>query len=178
MTRLHRAWTRSIHASCWSAGEESEALWRLYARDDGKSGVGVALRTTLGKLEASVAAEVVYVSPMTYRHYHEGPAFNDELDAFMHKRLGFSAEREVRLLKVNKQQFEGLVFQPSATAELPPHVFMKWPARSTVEEIVLSPYADQAYEDRSRAAIATIDAAPCDRVCLSILNPRRYAPGF
>jgi hypothetical protein len=54
-------------------------------------GVGVAMRTTLAQLEASVAPHDLYVSPVTYRHYHDGPAFNDDLDQFMHKRKGFWA---------------------------------------------------------------------------------------
>jgi hypothetical protein len=41
MTRLRRARTRSAHASCWSAGDESELLWRLYCRHEGSQGVGV-----------------------------------------------------------------------------------------------------------------------------------------
>ena len=39
------------------------------------------------------------MSPITYRYYHEGDAFDDELDPFMHKRMGFEHECEVRLLK-------------------------------------------------------------------------------
>src|SRR5262249_17692119 len=42
ITRLRRAQTRSAHASCWSHGEESEALWRLYCGDDSCPGFGVA----------------------------------------------------------------------------------------------------------------------------------------
>jgi hypothetical protein len=90
ITRLRRARTRSAHASCWSAGDESELLWRLY--DDGSQGVGVALRTTLTRLEASVAAPDVYVSPITYLRYHEIPKFADEMHALMHKRHGFDAK--------------------------------------------------------------------------------------
>src|SRR5258706_8502934 len=33
ITRLRRAKCRSTHACCWAAGEESEALWRLYFKD-------------------------------------------------------------------------------------------------------------------------------------------------
>jgi hypothetical protein len=32
-TRIRPAKTRSAHACCWFAGEESEALWRLYCED-------------------------------------------------------------------------------------------------------------------------------------------------
>ena len=58
MTRLRRAKARSTHA--WAAGDESEALWRLYCCH----GLGVALRTTLAQLEKSVARQErdLYVS--------------------------------------------------------------------------------------------------------------------
>ena len=59
MTRLRRAKTRSTYACCWAAGHESEALWRLYC----KPPEGVAMRTTLEKLETSVAPHNLYVSP-------------------------------------------------------------------------------------------------------------------
>jgi hypothetical protein len=36
MTLRRRAKTRSVHASCWTAGPESEAMWRLYCREDGE----------------------------------------------------------------------------------------------------------------------------------------------
>ena len=104
MTMRRRAKTRSAHASCWTAGHESEAMWRLYCRD-GKAGQGVALQTTLGKVEASVARHDLFVSPIRYRHYHEGDAFNDELDPFMHKRMGFAHEGEVRLLKYDESHY-------------------------------------------------------------------------
>lgn len=178
MTRLRRARTRSIHASCWSWGEESEALWRLYCTHDGASGIGIAVRTTLARLEASVAAHDLYVSPIRYRHYHEGPTFNDEIDPFMHKRMGFAAEQDVRLLKVDERQFNALISKPPTVAELAEHLFIDWAAPDVLAEIVLSPYADEPYEERARATIEAIDPALLPRIGLSILNPRRYAPGF
>ena len=90
MTRYRRAKTRAAHASCWAAGEESEALWRLYCDKEGMPGEGVALRTTLGRHEASLAEHDLYVSPVRYRPYHIGAAFTDELDSFMHKRQGLT----------------------------------------------------------------------------------------
>jgi hypothetical protein len=177
-TRLRRAKTRSTHACCWAAGDESEALWRLYCTNDGPPGLGVALCTTLAQLETSVAPHDLYLSPITYRHYHEGPAFNDELDSFMHKRKGFSAETEVRLLKVDNAHFGALINKSPNAAELPKHLFMNWPAADAITEIVLSPYAEEPFEQRARAEIEAVDASLRDRVILSVLNPRRYAPGF
>ncbi|MGH8771937.1 MAG: hypothetical protein ACREV2_12265 [Burkholderiales bacterium] len=102
MTLRRRAKTRSAHASCWTAGYESEAMWRLYCRDNESEGQGVALQSTLGKIEASVARHDLFVSPIRYRYYHDGDAFDDELDPFMHKRMGFAHEGEVRLLKLTR----------------------------------------------------------------------------
>src|SRR5438067_13218977 len=74
MTSRRRAKTRSAHASCWTAGHESEAMWRLYCRCDGPEGQGVALQSTLGNVEASVSRHDLFVSPIRYRHYHLGDA--------------------------------------------------------------------------------------------------------
>ncbi len=121
MTRLRRAKVRCVHASCWAAGDESEAMWRLYCTDDGPRGVGVALCTTLTNLELSLAPHDLCVSPVIYRHYHEGDGFTDDMDAFMHKRKGFQAEKEVRLLKYDPAQYSKLIRRPPAGAELDVH---------------------------------------------------------
>jgi len=178
MTRLRRAKTRSAHVSCWAAGNESEALWRLYCTQDGPQGVGVALRTTLSKLEASITGHDFYFSPVAYRHYHEGPAFAHELDSFFHKRLGFECEHEVRLLKFDEAQYHALINVPPSAPELPPFVYVDWSLRDFVEDIFLSPYADEKFEQQALAAIGAIDPALLGRVSLSVLNPRRYSPGF
>jgi hypothetical protein len=178
MTRLRRAKTRSVHASCWASGHESEALWRLYCGEDGGPGLGVALRSTLARLEAAVSSHDLFVSPVVYRPYHLGPAFTHELDSFFHKRQGFWAESEVRVLKVDDAQYGGLIQVPPAVPELPIHLHLDVVPSDLIEEIVLSPYADEAYEAHARAAIAAADPAVSNRVILSVLNPRRYAPGF
>ena len=80
-------------------------MWRLYCRDGGGAGQGVALGSTLGQVDASVARHDLFVSPIRYRYYHEGAAFDDELDPLMHKRMGFLHEREVRLLKYDEGHY-------------------------------------------------------------------------
>ncbi len=178
LTRLRRAKTRSTYASCWSAGNESEALWRLYGNVGGGDGIGVALKTTLSRLEASVQVHDLYVSPVSYRPYHEGPAFTDEIDSLMHKRLGFQAEQEVRLLKVDHQQYLSLTERQPNVPELPEHVFLAWPVEDIVEEIVLSPYADADYEWLATTALTAAMPGKKMPVTLSDLNPRRYQPNF
>jgi hypothetical protein len=173
ITRLRRAKTRSAHASCWSAGDESEALWRLYSSDDGCQGVGVALQTTLARLEDSVAAHDLYVSPITYLKYHEAPPFTDEMDSLLHKRHGFAAERELRLLKFDQAHYGALVPKDASVSELPEHTCVDWVLSDVIDEIVISPYAGNNYEDLVRIAINTTDPNLADRVVLSVLNERR-----
>jgi hypothetical protein len=174
-TRLRHAKRRSTYACCWAAGDESEPLWRLYC----EPGKGVALRTTMAQLEKSVAPHDLYISPIKYRPYREGPSFDDDLDPFMNKRQEFSAENEVRLLKVDDAQFGALMSKPPpTTAELPEHLYLDWQAADTIVEIVLSPDAEESFEQAARAGIEAVDASLRDRVILSVLNPRRYPPGF
>jgi hypothetical protein len=178
ITRLRRALTRSAHASCWSAGSESDVLWRLYCADGGCQGVGVALQTTLARLEQSVAAHDLYVSPITYIPYHQAPAFTDEMDSLFHKRHGFAAEHELRLLRFDQAHRNALIPKDATVPELPEHIYLDWVLSDAVEEIVISPYADVNYEDLARHAISAIDANLAGRVALSDLHERRYPPGF
>jgi hypothetical protein len=181
VTQRRRAKTRSAHAICWSAGDESEAMWKLYC-SDGDKGQGLALRSQLSKLEESIAGHDLVVSPVRYRFFHEGDAFDDELDPFMHKRKGFACEQEVGLLSYDDAHYLALTSflgRNAAAAppdELPTYRFIDWSLTSAIDSITLSPYASEAYESRARDAIAAID--PKLVVELSVLSERRYAANF
>ena len=133
-----------------------------------------ALRTTLARLEASVAAHDLYVSPITYLKYHEAPAFTDEMDPLLHKRHGFAAERELRLLKV----VSALVPKDASVSELSEHIYVDWVLSDLIDEIIISPCADVNYEELVRDAINAKDPNLADRAVLSVLHERRYPPGF
>jgi hypothetical protein len=178
ITRLRRAQTRCAHASCWSLGHESEVLWRLYCRDDGCPWIGVALRTTLARLEKSVAVHDLYISPITYVPYHEAPPFTDQMDSLLHKRRGFDAERELRLLKFDQPQYNALVPKDASVPELPEHIYLDWVLGDAIDEIIVSPYADVKYEESVRQAIKTADPSLADRVVLSELHERRNRANF
>jgi hypothetical protein len=184
MTKQRLAMVRAAHAICWRAGTESEAMWRLYCRGDGPDGQGLALRSTLGRLEASVALHDLYVSPIRYRLYHEGPAFNDEIDPFMHKRQGFEHEQEVRLVHFDARHFRSANGALSAEEEEPPppdlpvYMHLDWSLADVIEMIDVSPYASQDYEERARREITAVDPSVGSRFELSVLSERRYAPNF
>ena len=141
--------------------------------------------STLGTIEASVADHDIFVSPIRYRHYHEGDSFNDELDPFMHKRMGFAHEGEARLLKYDESHYFKLADaftsddpNSGTPPELPEHIFLDWSPSKVIKRITISPYADEAYETRVKEEIASIDPSLLDRVELSVLSERRYAPLF
>jgi len=62
--------------------------------------------------------------------------------------------------------------------ELPEHIFLDWSPAVVIERITVSPYADEAYEKRVRDEIESIDSSLVDRLELSVLSERRYAPQF
>lgn len=88
---------RSTHISCWHESPvESAAMWDIYQRE----GRGVAVKTTWANLIASIGSDrSIFGGRVNYVDYRttfipEGNFF----DRFMHKRLSFSHEREVRLI--------------------------------------------------------------------------------
>jgi hypothetical protein len=190
-TQRRRAQMRSAHAMCWRHGEESEPMWQLYCNDRGLKGQGLALRSTLAKLEASVAQHDLYVCPVRYRRYHDGDAFNDQLDAFMHKRQGFAYEQEVRLLRYDQAQYSAIagflyrsgmderIYGPLGTApdELPEHIHLDWRLAGAIDAITVSPYAHAAYGDEARRAVAAVDPALAERIAPSELG-EPYPPYF
>jgi len=157
-------------------GPESNTMWRLYCNENKSQGLGVALRTTVERLKESVANDL-YVSPIIYRLYHEGAAFTDEMDPLLHKRQGFEAERELRLLRVDEAHYRALLPKDASVPELPEYFPLDWVLSKVIAEIEISPYADVNYENSVREAIHAADASLSDRVVLSVLHPRRYAPG-
>jgi hypothetical protein len=180
--RLNRAKILSTHVGCWTYGHESEFMWRLYCGDDGMRGRGVALQTTLEKLEVSVQRYDLAVSPVHYRYYHEVDprGFDDGLDQFFHKRMGFAHENEVRLVKANEDHFNrliapdprtGYVPEPSPGG-MPDHLHLGDWDPAVIEQITISPYGDDAYDADVRDAMARAGSAiPVER---SVLDPRRY----
>lgn len=94
-----------LSVSCWNQSEvESDTLWGRYVTE----GAGLAVQTTVGRIaDALVAAgdsplehrTAVYASRIRYVDYETAHWPNGNVIwPFVHKRLQFDAEREVRLL--------------------------------------------------------------------------------
>jgi hypothetical protein len=95
-----RSMREHIYLSCWHANDrESMAMWLAYARQ----GEGIAIKTTFRTLVDSLESEAdIFASAVAYVDFSsqlipEGNFFFP----YIHKRLSFDYEREVRLMMVH-----------------------------------------------------------------------------
>lgn len=138
----HRiAYLRSSHVSCWRHGHESEAMWRLYCgpRD------GIAMITTWAKLKASLSDRSTRLGRVRYIDYAADtlPTQN-ALEPIMHKRIAFEHEQEVRVVRWLKRETR-IVIPPEREPSQPEGIMMDWDAASTLERVLVSPYASDWY---------------------------------
>jgi hypothetical protein len=105
-SKISELWTRCIAVNCWHENEhESAAMWKLYL----KSGEGIAIQSTYGKLKHSVLEQkdIVRIGKVQYIDYETEMIKEDGLiNVFFYKRMSFSHEREVR----------AIIFEPPVTA--------------------------------------------------------------
>jgi hypothetical protein len=92
--RQNGKWTRKCtYINCWHMSHcESAGMWRLYAR----SNEAVAIRSTIKKLKVALDADC-FVGAIQYINYSTTPIpENNTFWPFLHKRLSFSHECELR----------------------------------------------------------------------------------
>jgi hypothetical protein len=92
--------------------------------------------------------------------HHVGPAFADERAPFLHKRMGFQDEEEIRLLNYSKAHKNALAYAltaddcfgapPPPAAELPEHIHLGWNPLDVLDGVIVSPYATADDEQRVR----------------------------
>lgn len=84
--------------NCWNASEsESEAMWKLYCGEK----EGVAIKTSYGDLVKSIPDDTVICGQVEYVNYETGEFEKKDnvLSPFFYKRISFSHENEIRLIK-------------------------------------------------------------------------------
>jgi hypothetical protein len=122
----------STFLCCWHSAEyESEAMWRLYAKDTTE---GIAIRTTAGLLRASLEqrneimlCSVEYSDDYAFRYSRS----ENKLARFFTKRRAFAHEREVRAIKVDRD---------AGLSKLP-GVYVPVIVENLIQGVVISPYA-------------------------------------
>ena len=103
LTRRRHHLAQATVVSCWHVNRrESAAMWEIYAR----TGSGIAIRTTFGDLLDSLTSDPsrpdrreIYAGMVKYIDFEkETIDESTHLSPFIHKRLSFEYEHEVRLV--------------------------------------------------------------------------------
>jgi hypothetical protein len=147
----------ACYVSCWALSDvESEAFWRLYARDND----GVAIQTTYSKLVDVIKGDdQLYVGRVSYLDY-ETQWFPDGnlFYPVMHKRLAFAHESEVRLVKLLGE------YLTADSPPGPPGVLASVDLERLVDGVFVTPYAQQWYADVVKAVVVRFASALAGRV--------------
>jgi hypothetical protein len=138
---------KTRYVSCWClGGEESEALWRIYAHP-----FGVALETSYSQLRSLTSSSQISIGLIKYRNMDERDAGTESMaDFVMTKRRCFAHEREVRLVlspqslsqiasAASKPKFPGHV----DLATLPTGLPVSIDAETLFQRIIVSPHAPE-----------------------------------
>jgi len=152
--------------NCWHANDqESEAMWKLY----GDSHRGIAIQTTVGKLQAALQSEEeIRIAEVIYSNY-DSPS----KDALRHllkcglgpvmKRSSYSHEAELRAYFLPADHKVG----PEATA--PQSKTVKVNSLGFIESVLISPYAGEPYTSAVKAVSSKYNLG-CDVRASSLLR--------
>jgi len=94
---INKQWPKYMAINCWHMNEhESAAMWKLYLQGD----EGIAIQSTYNKLrDCFIGEEKIYLGIVKYIDYErESIDAGNVLSAFVHKRISFEHEKEVRAL--------------------------------------------------------------------------------
>jgi hypothetical protein len=142
--RVNTTAVSHVAISCWHENEhESAAMWKLYL----SGGEGIAIRSSFNRLTGSLPTwngetdvRLIYVGAVNYVDY--GSTFIDPTNVywpFVHKRIGFQHEREIRaVMRVNAPFLDGGENVPVDMNVLIESVSVAPTARSWFGEVVRS----------------------------------------
>ncbi len=140
-------------------------MWRLYC----DSHVGVAMRSTFAKLRDSVRVPHTIVSLVKYIDYSTEPFQRHvhDYDPALHKRVAFKHEQEVRVLRVQQDDFIHAENDETFTAA--DHFEIDWDPEFVVDQIVVGPQCPEDYVNIFKEAIDRLSPLLASRVMRSTL---------
>ena len=133
---FQRQWHPFILISCWHESlHESAAMWKSYSRETD----GIAIRTDFNSFKQSlISSQDIFVGKVNYVNYdsHVIPESNS-LYAFLHKRLDFKYEQEVRALIMELPEVGGLTGHLCDIGK-----YYEVDLSFLIKEVYVAPYAD------------------------------------
>jgi hypothetical protein len=158
-----------IGVNCWHLNRvESEAMWKLYARD----GFGVAVRLSVGKLKESFRELVgpVYMSRVAYiEDYADESETVPNLPPCLLKRASFRHENELRLV-VNVQELtEEDIIKPGPN-EKPKGLLVRVVPDILLHNVVVSPFTQQWYVDLVQRLVERFAIRDCQIIKSALMD--------
>jgi len=154
--RIVKSWRRMTFINCWSAQEhESHALWRIYC----PTSEGVAIQTTLARLQGSVSDLPVY--QVTYQIPGITPHTPNLEDLATKKRPMFAYEHEVRILHL---------IDPNHAEPVPVGFGLPWNPEKHVESIHVHPDSDDSFFASVSATVQTYSPLLWEKVKPSAMS--------
>lgn len=135
-------WTRlCTFVNCWHMNEqESAGMCRLYAR----SSEAVAIRTTVAKLKAVLVTDC-HVGIVKYVNYSSASIpENNALHPFLHKRLSFAHEREVRAVVQHFPVTDGAIVIGTSVTKA--GLWKTFSLKELVEKVFVAPTAPEWFK--------------------------------
>lgn len=145
-----KAWTTYCAVSCWHLSEhESAAMWNLYL----SASEGVAIRSIYEDFRDSFIDEKpVYVGKVRYINYDTDViAELNMLEPFVHKRMSFEHEREVRAVIMRMPDFGVPNSTPKPTIEHGVSVPVE--VERLISEIYVSPASPEWFRGLVESAV-------------------------
>lgn len=150
--RYRQELRKRTYVSCWHVNQhESEAMWRLYSN----AAQGIAIRTTYEKLSNSLSDPDMYIGLITYKDFEKEafcllwleshwPINYGDFAPFMHKRLAFQHEREVRIIKMTDEAID---------ENWEAGIRLDWDLSQIIDGIYVNPYAQDCYYNVVQAVV-------------------------
>lgn len=156
----HHLLRSRVFVNCWQmAPFESAAMWRLYCQPR----ESLAVRSTVGRLTEALAAAPQRVFLATVK-YGEPPFYSKDtvLQPFVHKRINYSDERELRAMATAfdvemdpELPYSAYVDEFEAKAD--GGVYVPADLATLVETLVIAPDAPQWFERLLRSTLKCYD---------------------
>lgn len=142
-----RAALSSVGVSCWHYAEhESAALWELYVA----KGLGVAIKSTVGRVLKALPGRLVHVINVEYREYGETETGTDPASLLRVKRRAFAHEREVRFLtSYTDDELQGMKFMSAIHRPPEKTIVPGWRGPLVISGDTFASCTDRTAVDRS-----------------------------
>lgn len=135
------------YVSCWNKDiHESEAMWKLYCKDNGKR--GIVIKTDNNKLQDCLrnSDKKVKFQPVKYKPIFYVENYQIDMEKMItYKRKAFQFENEYRAFFM-----DGLDVYPTNGYNIPIDL------KDLIIEIRISPYADKAFKDEILELISSL----------------------